>query len=332
LEVYVACTSCVSGHFYPAQDNYDEFTAAWVAEVGVEYVIQVTGIELTYGFDLNWLHNEECENAFGPITPEVNTLVPGTTLNGVSTPPDDWVGCGTASISTAPSVWYAVIGNGKAITASTCGLASGFDTQISVFTGSCSGLQCVGGNDDACGKQSRVAWSSESGVIYFVLVQGAESASGNFLLQLSTEGDAVISGDVCGTAPSLQIGETREVPLSGVTEVDSNVLSLCYFPDENLWEAPAGIWYKITGNGANLTASLFSEGFCDYCYYDFRVEILSGPSCSELSCQKLWDHDSGSREWLSSQDEQYYVFVGYNTVGDSRPTNSEIFTLTLDQV
>jgi hypothetical protein len=325
LEVYEACDSC-GGDFYPVQVNDTEFTAAWVAEVGMEYVIQVTGVEVTSGFDLDLVNNEECENAFGPITPEVNTIVPGTTLNGVSTPPDILVGCGTASISTAPSVWYAVIGNGKAITASTCGLASGFDTQIFVFVGSCSDLQCLDGNDDFCGKQSTVAWSSESGVIYFVLVQGAGSASGDFLLQLSTEGDAVVSGDVCGTALSLEIGDTREVPLSTVTEVDSIIKILCHPQFEGFLD-PAGIWYKITGNGATLTANLFSEGVGDM--GRFRIEILTGPSCSDLSCQNTCDNDYfGPCEWLSSQGEQFYVFVGYNTI-DGRPTNSEVVTLTV---
>ena len=58
--------------------------------------------------------------------------------------------------------------NGKALTVSTCG-TSDLDTQISVFRGSCDSLECVDGNDQACGDQSSVSWFSEPGELYIIL-------------------------------------------------------------------------------------------------------------------------------------------------------------------
>ena len=45
-------------------------------------------------------------------------------------------------------LWYQIVGSGIGITATTCVEETDFDTQISVYTGSCDALQCLVGNDD----------------------------------------------------------------------------------------------------------------------------------------------------------------------------------------
>ncbi len=113
------------------------------------------------------------------------------------------------------------------------------------------------------------------------------------------------------------------MPLSGVAEVDSISQIVCH---PNAFDLlPVGIWYKITGNGATLTASLLAG------IDSPRIDIMSGPSCSELSCQKSCEGQFGQDfdcEWLSTQGEQYYVFVSYDTLYyGSEPTGA--FALTV---
>ena len=111
-----------------------------------------------------------------------------TTFNGTTSGATfDNVGfCGTSN--TAAGVWYVVQGNGGTITASTCNQAA-YDTKISVFTGTCSGLTCVGGQDDAAGCAgftTNYTWQTNPLLTYYILVHGFGSASGNFTLTISS--------------------------------------------------------------------------------------------------------------------------------------------------
>lgn len=76
-------------------------------------------------------------------------------------------GCG---FSVSGGLWYSIVGNGEAITASLCSAA--YDTQISVFSGDCTVLNCVETNDDLCGAQSEVSFLSLTGITYYILVHG----------------------------------------------------------------------------------------------------------------------------------------------------------------
>ena len=89
----------------------------------------------------------------------------GTTLGATS---DELLSfCGTPI--TAPGVWYSVDGSGLATEVRLCE-GTGFDTQVSVFQGSCENLVCIGGNDDFCGVRSVYGWDTEVGVTYYILV------------------------------------------------------------------------------------------------------------------------------------------------------------------
>lgn len=83
----------------------------------------------------------------------------------------------------APGVWYAVLGQGKSISASLCGAGTQYDTQISVFAGSnCRALTCLRFNEDGCGIKSEVSWNAIEGQLYFILVSGFNNAVGDFEL------------------------------------------------------------------------------------------------------------------------------------------------------
>jgi hypothetical protein len=124
--------------------------------------------------------NDTCQTA----TPlECNVSVQGSTANATFTNAGT---CGTTH--TAPDVWYTVIGTGGPIEVNTCGATFGYDTKLTVWTGSCSNLQCVGGNDDAAcpasGLLSRVTFNSVDGQTYYIMVHGFSTATGPFDLNV----------------------------------------------------------------------------------------------------------------------------------------------------
>ncbi len=132
---------------------------------------------------------EDCATAF-PIN--CGDVVSGSTLGASNSAIPD---CQTYA-NTAPDFWYTFTGTGQMISADLCG--SAYDTRISVFEGSCASLVCVDGNDDYCGLQSRVDWWAESGVQYFIMVHGYNTASGAYTLALDCTDPATatwIGGD-----------------------------------------------------------------------------------------------------------------------------------------
>ena len=125
--------------------------------------------------------NDDCANA---ITLAVPSVVTGTTLCATLDGEPDCTG----SASTAPGVWYRVLGTGGMMTASAC-LNVNYDGQMAVFTGGCGGLTCVGGGDDTCGVgggHATVSWPSTAGVEYLIFVYGWGGATGNFTLEVSS--------------------------------------------------------------------------------------------------------------------------------------------------
>jgi hypothetical protein len=261
-------------------------------------------------FTLTILDNHSCENAFGRFTPRIGLTLLGSTSDGAGI--DTSVeACGLASGSTAPGTWYIVTGNGMTVTASTC-FGTGFDSQISIFTGNCNNLECVDGNNNACGLQSYVAWHSIPGEAYFILVHGSGTSLGSFALQISTEGSAFVDGDFCDTATSLGLGEITLPSLDGATPEPSSI-ERC-FSNRDHGRDSVGIWYKILGTGGTMSAIVESDRF--EVDFDFDsgifVSILSGPSCSELSCVSQDCSYSRNRcGWESLLGEEYYVYIGY---------------------
>lgn len=77
-------------------------------------------------------------------------------------------------------VWFRFTGDGKDVNLSLCD--SGFDTQINVYSGDCSNLVCVAGNDNSCGLQSNVLFLPTLGVEYYVYVSGYNGATGVYNL------------------------------------------------------------------------------------------------------------------------------------------------------
>lgn len=95
-------------------------------------------------------------------------IMADTVVNRTQFYSQDIVSCGDMVFPTSRTYWFVTIGSGTPLTASTCGLDE-FDTQISIYTGSCDSLECVDGNDQACGDQSSVTWFAELSTEYFIV-------------------------------------------------------------------------------------------------------------------------------------------------------------------
>ena len=69
---------------------------------------------------------------------------------------------------------------------STSNNGTNFDTEIFVYSGSCSNLNCIGSdNNSGSGTTSEITFTSSIGVEYFIYVDGNGSATGQFELSIS---------------------------------------------------------------------------------------------------------------------------------------------------
>lgn len=141
-------------------------------------------------------------------TPPANDLCTGATLLSI---PSNTIGnttnatvdsnvpvCGYSQIS-SPGVWYRVVGNGRTLTASLCSVGTAYDTKLSVFCGSCTQLVCIENNDDDCGTASEVAWCTESGRTYYILVHGFNGQVGQFQMSLTSAMTTCTGAEDCTT-------------------------------------------------------------------------------------------------------------------------------------
>lgn len=218
----------------------------------------------------------------------------GATFDNVGT-------CNTTN--TAPGVWYFVVGTGGSLTVETCGGITNYDTKLSVFSGACGALTCEAGNDDACGLQSQVITSTSPGQLYYILVHGFGSATGNFSIT-ATLGSAPSGNDACAGATPVACGSSVTGSTVGAS-VDN--AGTCVTTNT----AP-GVWYQVIGTGGIITATTCNAGT----NYDTKLSVFTG-SCAALTCVTGNDDDfscsfSGLRStasWSSTPGQIYYVLV-----------------------
>ncbi len=141
--------------------------------------------------------NDECVGAIA-LTNGVATAFDTTSATLSATP---WL----CANSTAPDLWYSYTptSSGVSLTFSTCG--SSYDTAIEVFDGTCTALNPIDCNDDACGLQSTVVLTSiTAGQTYLVRVGGYATSFG-FGTLTATEGSPPVSG--CVLNPGFETGD-----------------------------------------------------------------------------------------------------------------------------
>lgn len=184
-EISVMSGSCGNLTCLSSNDDYCGTSSQVVVAttVGTTYYILVHGNWTSSG---NYTMSVSClvplanDACSGAIDIACGGSFSGNTMAG--TPDPIPVGCSIDN--TAPGIWYKFTGNGGPMTVSLCG--SGYDTQMSIMTGSCANLTCIGYNNDSpCGTSSQYTVNTSLGTTYYVYVFGYYGAGGNFTISLS---------------------------------------------------------------------------------------------------------------------------------------------------
>jgi Secretion system C-terminal sorting domain len=266
----------------------------FASTLGVTYYIRVSGFATAsgaYSLALTCATpaaNDPCSGAL-PIA--CGQTITGSTTD--ATPEAIVTGCGNA---TSASEWYVFTGNGQNIVVSLCG--SAYDTYLSVVTGACGSAQtCVAFNDDSCGAQSQVSFTSTVGVLYYIRVAGFGSGSGNYTLALNCFNPVV--NDACSGALPIACGQTITGTTAGA------------FPEANIAgcgnaTAPT-VWYSFVGTGQLTTASLCGSA------YDTQLGVLTGTCPGALTCVAGSDDFCGTQSQVSFSSvvgQTYYFRIG----------------------
>ena len=120
--------------------------------------------------------NDDCVDAIA--------LECATTVTGSTTDASDSGG------SASPDVFYTYTGSGveEIITLSLCDGATDYDSRLRVFDDGCVLVSEIAENDDSCGLQSEVMFTSDGTTTYTVMVEGFGAGSvGNYSLAVSCE-------------------------------------------------------------------------------------------------------------------------------------------------
>ncbi len=235
--------------------------------------------------------------------------------------------CGTSI--TAPGVWYVLSGDGGAYNVDICDASH--DSKMTIFSGTCGALVCETGEDDDCGNDADIQFSTVAGTDYFILVHGFGTNEGTFDLTvveipsgctdpcfaefdpaaivddgscLTSQGPA---NNVCSGAIAVSIGDVVTGNTDcGIEDADADALGSCgTAPGAN------GIWYSLEGDGTTVSLSLCNSGF------DTKVNVYSGGCGADLVCEAGNDDNfgvcgAGARSYLefpTTAGESYLVYV-----------------------
>jgi hypothetical protein len=304
----------------------------WTSVVGLNYYILVSGYSIASAFDLTL-------NCAAPPTPPVNDLicnarpincaetVEGTTINATAGGAGESLNCFGVS-QTQPGVWYSTIGNGNIYRASLCGTA--WDSRIQVFMGtSCSNVSCITANDNngplCIGSAASVSWATTSGMTYFILVSGTNSAAAFSLTLICQELCSVVctsnvppNNDHCyealdlGTIPQPAacpngVGSILSVDGSNLcaTSQANSIGLLGCSPSGNQPMQTADVWYKFSVVGPILNVMINGLNAPNCALYEGTNCLNLVPrGCSIGSGGFLYQQFSGLSEGT------YYLQVG----------------------
>lgn len=244
-------------------DGNDDFCdvqseVTFASELGTIYTIYVFGFGTTTGtYTLTasciiippTTENDLCEDA---IAITCGTTIQGDTTTSTST------GAPTGNCGTgpgAPGNWYSMVGTGDIVTLSLCG--SSFDTKIQVFTGTCTSLQCVTGNDDFCGLQSQVSFISQVGTNYIIYVFGFGSNVGTYTLASTcTPAPPPPPNDDCFTAITVPVNPNDVC----IQTVPGTIAGATASQESNTCGGTANddVWFTFTATTTNHIVQLLN--------------------------------------------------------------------------
>jgi hypothetical protein len=217
--------------------------------------------------------NDACSNAI-TITCASTPVTGSTTLSTVDAEYSD---CGAGNEGPQGGVWYKIEGDDNQYTITTCDASFvGYDTRLTVFSGSCGAFTCVTANDDmtpACATgsfRSRVQFNANSGTDYYVFVHGygTPGATGNFILNITCAPLClpVPGNDACASATALTVDAA---PTAGTNTCAGATVGnpSC----ESAFATLPDVFYTFTASAAGtnlITFNLYTASNLGYAIYD----------------------------------------------------------------
>src|SRR5690606_33849493 len=249
--------------------------------------------------------NDECG---GAIAVSCGDSITGTTI-GATVDTDVAGDCGTAL--TSPGVWYSLAdtsGLPGTITLSRCN-GTAFDSKLSVYTGDCSAppLTCVTGNDDACGLQSEVTFSTDGNTTFLILVHSFGGATGNFTLDVSCSPTPPPNDMIVNSIDVDEIGfpyTDPSVAMPAATTEDGNPQG-CDLTGAN------GVWYNFVaaGDGTAIATIVTPGGASSVTFYTAPDEEAVETDLVLVDQQSNQCAPGTSSSIFTLAGQAYYVFV-----------------------
>lgn len=190
-----------------------------------------------------------------------------------------------ATCGTAPGDrqrWYSFVGTGDIITVTTCAAGGTLnDTKLNVYSGNCSSLVCVGGNDDAgCGApspstfRSTVTFNSINGVTYYILYSGIGTGQGTSPLVLTCEPPPPVPvNDDCINATVL----LQEPTCNALNTTSAGAIPPGGTPAACAGNADDDVWFTFVATQTTATVRVVGSAT-----YDAVVQTYTG-ACGSLA-------------------------------------------------
>jgi hypothetical protein len=266
------------------------------------------------------LINDSCYSATPitnyPITFIENNGNQSTNLGGFNTI------CGVDGMNDGE--WYTFQGNGGNVTLSLTGVQSGYDPQMSVYSGHCGNFSCVASTDlgGVAGDETLTIPVTQIYTNYFVNIGhfsgAADLPEGNFTLTVS---NSKLVNDKCVDAvPITSFPYTYSRPNGVLATNNSEFITACFNGMND------GEWYKFTGNGNDVTIALTGVE----ANYDPQLGVFK--NCFPNECVATTDIGyAGENENLTIPNTvlgtEYYINIGhFSDAGDNPEGN---FTITV---
>jgi hypothetical protein len=298
---------CAAESYYINCGSLEGRTVSWEALDGVDYYLFIHSPFASSGSfelhieELDTATNIRCATAEGPLIP-ANQKIISSTIYSV---PDGLSGCLSGFFNSA-GMWYSVLGTGGlTYRVDTTYKETHFDTEISIYVGSCDGeLECVIGNSGPCGGPTFVQWKTEEGVLYYIKIHGYNGAMGDFGMTLSSL--ATPKNDACLDNISLSPSIDKTIVVSTVGSTPDVIPA---GPD--FFHNTPGVWYRVEGNYKAIFVSTCSplthvatliKVFTGYCEHLIPVT----ESFPDYSCQGTF---AAGAVFLAKNRSTYFILL-----------------------
>jgi hypothetical protein len=163
---------------------------------------------------------------------------------------------------------------------------------------------------------SPLTWTAPVSGTYYIHYNtnsscGTASSCGTTTIEcLSCSAPAAPINDLVCNATPISCGQNISGTTVNATNSGVGENGFC-----NVSQTQPGVWYVVSGNGQQMTASLCATA------WDSKISVFSGPNCSSLTCVGGNDDfgpscssSSASYTWNTSVGVNYYILVhGYSS-------------------